>query len=183
MEKLHEEVERYKQQVTKEIVSKTKLAQSLDETEKQARELDELLQQWQLELREKSQQKERMEKMFIEEKNTNIKLAEDLEEAKKRIKVKEKEIEQLKGQLAHLRSTVPDRTSKDHISSPTYSKVSLSEGMDSVEVNFLKQAVFHYLTDYHADEQIRAIISMLDFTAEERKKVYAKLHEKKTRSH
>ena len=49
---------------------------------------------------------------------------------------------------------------------------------DSAQIRFLKQAVYHLLTDFHAEEQLRAIISILDFDAKERKAVYGKMHEK-----
>lgn len=50
--------------------------------------------------------------------------------------------------------------------------------IDGAQQLFLKQAVFHLLTDFHAEEQLRAIVSILDFSAQERKAVYSKLQEK-----
>ena len=50
--------------------------------------------------------------------------------------------------------------------------------IDGAQQLFLKQAVFHLLTDFHAEEQLRAIISILDFSAQERKVVYSKIQEK-----
>lgn len=50
--------------------------------------------------------------------------------------------------------------------------------IDGTQFLFLKQAVLHLLTDFHAAEQLRAIISILDFSAQERKAVYGKLQEK-----
>lgn len=50
MGRLRSELERYKQQAAKEIANKTKLAQALDESHGHARELEELLQTWQLEV-------------------------------------------------------------------------------------------------------------------------------------
>ena len=37
----------------------------------------------------------------------------------------------------------------------------------------------HLLTDSHADEHLRAIVAILNFSAQERKCVYAKVAEKK----
>ena len=48
--KLRSELDRYKQQAAREIANKTKLAQALDESHSHARELEELLQQWQMEV-------------------------------------------------------------------------------------------------------------------------------------
>jgi hypothetical protein len=62
-------------------------------------------------------------------------------------------------------------------SSSTSSKDAASP-IDGAQQQFLKQAVFHLLTDFHAEEQLRAIISILDFSAQERKAVYGKLQEK-----
>ena len=48
--KLRSELDRYKQMAAKEIANKTKLAQALDESHGHAKELEELLQSWQLEV-------------------------------------------------------------------------------------------------------------------------------------
>ncbi len=51
MVRVRGELERYRQQAAREIANKTKLAQSLDQSHSHAQELEELLQQWQLEVR------------------------------------------------------------------------------------------------------------------------------------
>ena len=176
LERTHEEVEKCRDQVTKEIVKKTQLAQSLDETEQQARELEGILQEWQLELRESVLQRERAEKMLKDEKGKHARTREELDRIKQVLANKEKEGEQLKAQLATLRSSA-------RASLPAVRKVKSeadSDGMDSSRLNFLKQAVYHYLVDYHAEEQVRAIVSMLDFNPEERKRVYSKQQERKS---
>ena len=48
--RLRNELDRYKQQAAREIANKTKVAQALDESHEHARELEELLQSWQLEV-------------------------------------------------------------------------------------------------------------------------------------
>lgn len=50
MVRVRGELERYRQQAAREIANKTKLAQSLDQSHSHAQELEELLQQWQLEV-------------------------------------------------------------------------------------------------------------------------------------
>ena len=45
------ELEQYKSQVAREIANKTKIAQSLDESLAYVREMEELTQQWQLEVK------------------------------------------------------------------------------------------------------------------------------------
>ncbi len=49
--RVRSELERYRQQAAREIANKTKLAQSLDQSHTHAQELEELLQQWQFEVR------------------------------------------------------------------------------------------------------------------------------------
>jgi tRNA-dihydrouridine synthase 3 len=99
---------------------------------------------------------------------------------------KEKEIEQLKSQLIEARQKLSQQQSLHHPAQRRKSSTALAtdsnpgpEGMDESKLQFLKQAVFHLLTDFHADDQLRAIISILDFSAQERKAVYAKTQEKK----
>lgn len=178
---LREEVEKYKQQVAKEIVSKTKTAQALDESERQARERDILLQQWQLDLRECTQQKERAQAMLLEERRKSSKMADSLSQIQERLNDSQKEAEQLKGQLVQLRTKSSPSSSSSPIAKGRQGKD--GAGMDASHVVFLRQSIYHYLTGYHADEQVRAIISMLDFTPEERKLVYAKQQEKKARGY
>ena len=178
---LREEVGRYKQQLAKEIVSKTKIAQALDESERQARERDILMQQCQLDLRECTQQKDHAEKMLLDERKKSSKTAESLLQIREQLNSNQKEAEQLKSQLAQLR-TKPSSSSSSSSSSPVIDGNS-GAGMDSSHVVFLRQSIYHYLTGYHADEQVRAIISMLDFTPEERKQVYAKQQERKARGY
>ena len=48
--RLRNELDRYKQQAAREIANKTKVAQALDESHGHARELEELLQSWQLQV-------------------------------------------------------------------------------------------------------------------------------------
>lgn len=90
---------------------------------------------------------------------------------------KDKELEQLKSELQNAQ----EKQSLRGLDSP-----SLAEGsnpgvdrMDIMQLHFLKQAVYHLLTDFHAEDQLRAILSILDFGAQERKAVYAKVEEKK----
>ena len=97
---------------------------------------------------------------------------------------KEKEIEQLKSQLIESRQKLsqqqppqPQRRKSSSILATDSNPG--PEGIDESKLQFLKQAVFHLLTDFHADDQLRAIISILDFSAQERKAVYAKTQEKK----
>ena len=47
---LKSELEQYKVQVAREIANKTKIAKSLDESLTQVREMEEITQQWQLEV-------------------------------------------------------------------------------------------------------------------------------------
>ena len=90
---------------------------------------------------------------------------------------KDKEIEQLKSQLIEARQNL-SRSRRGNVASESNPGPS---GMDEMQLHFLKQAVYHLLTDFHAEDQLRAIVSILDFGPQERKAVYAKLQEKKAR--
>lgn len=91
----------------------------------------------------------------------------------------EKEIEMLKMELEKYKLQSKGRLSWQQHTPPT-SPVSMSGPMaiDAAQQLFLKQAVYHLLTDFHAEEQLRAIVSILDFDAKERKAVYSKMQEK-----
>ena len=93
-----------------------------------------------------------------------------------RLQVKEKEVEELKAQLIHSRGKVTPATNERSRTGNIG-----PSSMDETQLAFLKQAVYHLLTDFHADDQLRAIISLLDFTAQERKSIYAKAPERKAR--
>ena len=79
---------------------------------------------------------------------------------------------ELRTELDECRLELVRNKNKQHISH------SDSPLIDAVQQRFLKQAIFYLLTDFHAEEQLRAIISILDFTAQERKSVYSKMQEK-----
>lgn len=86
----------------------------------------------------------------------------------------QKELESLRTELDNLQLQVKGKQPwQRQTSNPDSASV-----IDSAQQIFLKQAVYHLLTDFHAEEQIRAIVSILDFTAHERKAVYTKFQEK-----
>jgi len=89
---------------------------------------------------------------------------------------KGKEIEQLKSQLVESRQKITQR--KSSVASDSNPGPG---AIDQVQLHFLKQAIYHLLTDFHAEDQLRAILSILDFGPQERKLVYAKVQEKKGR--
>ena len=218
---LKSELERYKAQVAREIANKTKIAQSLDESLAHVREMEEITQQWQLEVRglivaaggeraargervntrllqplqvrEGQQQGEKMQSHLAREQSRARELQERLEEV---CRSKDQEITQLSSQLVEarerLRSKGKDRYpfclsfvsyyNYKHCPS-THSGDSTGgsggTGIDSMRFHFLKQAVYHLLTDFHADEQLRAISSILEFSPQEKKAVYSKFAERR----
>lgn len=98
-----------------------------------------------------------------------------------RTQEREKEMEQLRTQLIDTRQKLNQR----RFSSAESVSASSNPGpgsIDQMQLHFLKQAVYHLLTDFHAEDQLRAILSILDFSAQERKAVYAKVQEKKRTS-
>lgn len=50
--------------------------------------------------------------------------------------------------------------------------------IDTAQQIFLKKAILHLLSDTHAEEQVRAILSIMDYTPQERMAVYKKIQEK-----
>lgn len=119
--------------------------------------------------------KQRREEMqrFVQLEQSKVKEFQiTLEKMQSQLKAKEKEVEELKLQLIEMRKGT---TRKE-------TGTTESPGLDKSQTQFLKQALFHYLTDYHAEEQVRALVSILDFTAQERKTVYSKLQDRKIRS-
>ena len=172
--RLHSQLDRYKQQVARKIANKTKIAQALDASHSHASELEELLQKWQLDLRNAKLQGERATACFQQEQSKVAELERKLHETSEE---KDKEIEQLKSQLVDTRQKIIQRkssTAADCNPGP--------DAIDQVQLNFLKQAVYHLLTDFHAEDQLRAILSILDYGPQERKAVYAKVQEKKSKS-
>lgn len=89
-------------------------------------------------------------------------------ELENRLALRQDEEEVLRGKLQHKGA------------SPWETNPSSADGasINTAQQLFLKQAVYHLLTDFHAEEQLRAIVSILDFNAQERKAVYSKLQEK-----
>ena len=166
------EVDHYKCQAAKEVANKTKLAQSLDESTQQATELESTLENWQLSVRKYQQQVQQLEATLMAERSHSVELEKHFSELYAK---KNKEAEQLMVQLAEARKKVPNKRGGGSLT---------SSGVDvSVEVSqlqFLKQAVYHLLIDSRPDEHLRAIVSILDFSAEERKAVYGKFQEKRS---
>ncbi len=127
-----------------------------------------------MQLREAKTQNERLEHSLHLEQSRCQQLEAQLSTS---LQEKDQELDQLKTKLHNAQEK---QIAKRQDSS------SLAEGsnpgvdrMDKMQLHFLKQAVFHLLTDFHAEDQLRAIISILDFSAQERKAVYAKVDEKK----
>lgn len=92
-------------------------------------------------------------------------------ELENRLALRQDEEEVLRGKLDKLQHKG---------ASPWETNPSSADGasINTAQQLFLKQAVYHLLTDFHAEEQLRAIVSILDFNAQERKAVYSKLQEK-----
>ncbi len=170
MTKLKKELEHYKQQGAKEVANKTKLAQSLDESTRRAMELETTLENWQLSIRDYQQQIQQMEAALMEERSHSVELERRFSELYAN---KSKEVDQLTVQVVEARK----KTKKGDKSSN--SSISSLSSVDESQFIFLKQAVYHLLIDSRPEEHLRAIVSILDFSADERKSVYAKFQEKR----
>lgn len=133
-----------------------------------------------MQLRESKIQKERIEISLQQERARCEHLEEQLSAS---LVEKDKELEQMKSQLVNIQQKLKQREESSSRS------MDLAEGsnpgvdrMDKMQLHFLKQAIYHLLTDFHAEDQLRAIMSILDFMPQERKAVYAKVEEKKRSS-
>ena len=156
-------MEQHKHQAAKEVANKTRLAQSLDESTRQAVELEGTLEKWQLSGRECQQQAKQLEAALMQERGHSVELERRFSELYAK---KSKEVEQLTMQLIEARKKG--------------SKVKMdSAAVDDSQLLFLKQAVYHLLIDSRPEEHLRAIVSILNFSVEERKAVYAKFQERK----
>ena len=164
-------MEHYRQQIAQEVAAKTKLAQSLDESHQQALELEEALQKWQLSMKEYQQRVTYLEAALQQE---HARSAEQEKKYGEFYAQKSLEVDQLTSQLIEMRQ----RLSKGSYASPA-KKSGVVPQVDESQLLFLKQAVYHLLTDSHADEHLRAIVAILNFSAQERKCVYAKVQERK----
>ena len=154
-------------------MNKTKLAQALDDSHRHIGELEELQQKWQVEVGVARQRREEMQQQLGVEQSKVKELQRMLERSQLQQQKKEKEVEALKLQLIDVRKKT---TKLDH------SVTASADILDKPQIQFLKQAIYHYLTDYHAEEQVRAIVSILDFSVQERKTIYGKLHDRKMRA-
>ena len=168
--KLKSEVEQYKQQAAKEVANKTKLAQLLDESTRQAIELEGTLETWQLSIREYQQRVKQLEAALMQERSHSVELEQRFSELYAK---KSKEVDQLTVQVVEARKKISNKQKADKSSDFCFSNV------DDSQLLFLKQAVYHMLIDSRPEEHLRAIVSILNFSAEERKAVYAKFQEKR----
>ncbi len=127
-----------------------------------------------MQCRESQTQRERLEHSLHQERSHCQQLEGQLSTS---LLEKDKELDEIKTQLHNAQQKLSlrrqDSSSLAECSNPGVDR------MDKVQLCFLKQAVYHLLTDFHAEDQLRAIISILDFSAQERKAVYAKVDEKK----
>lgn len=124
-------------------------------------------------MKEYQQQVKQLEAALIEERGHTVELEKRFSELYSK---KNKETEQLTVQLKEARQLALGKQQKDRSAASLSSSSILSS--DDSQMIFLKQAVYHLLIDSRPEEHLRAIASMLNFTAEERKTVYAKFKEK-----
>lgn len=125
-------------------------------------------------VRETKLQTEKLKAYLQREQSHTVALEKKLQETQEQ---KDKDTEQLKSQLIEARQKI----SRKQSSTASESNPGPS-AIDEMQLHFLKQAVYHLLTDFHAEDQLRAIVSILNFSPQERKAVYVKVQEKKGRT-
>ena len=95
-------------------------------------------------------------------------------------KAKVKEVTQLSAQLVEARRELKSqRKNRGEGGGKGGGGVAEEGGIDPMQFDFLKQAVYHLLTEFHAEDQLRAITSLLEFSPQERKAVYSKFAERR----
>lgn len=89
---------------------------------------------------------------------------------------KDRQIDDLKSDLQECRTML----SQHALTTPTspLSPTTPTSPINGMQHQFLKQAIYHLLTECHAEEQLRVICSILDFTAKERMAIKNKREEK-----
>lgn len=168
---MKEIIDYHKQQITKEIATKTKLSQTLDDSHQKALEMEDSLKKWQLSLKEYQQRVSHLEAALQQERSHSVEQEKQFSELYSK---QRKEVEQLTSQLIEIRQR--------GLNTKGASIEGKIPNVDESQLIFLKQAVYHLLTDSHAEEHLRAIVSILNFSPQERKAVYAKVQEKKGRA-
>ena len=124
-------------------------------------------------MKESRQQAEKLKSHLLREQTRTRELEARLEETSQ---AKGKEISQLSSQLVEAREKLQSRGSGRGGGRGSGEEES---GIDSMRFHFLKQAVYHLLTDFHAEDQLRAISSILEFSPQEKKAVYSKFAERR----
>jgi len=84
-------------------------------------------------------------------------------------------------QIEALKSDLQDSRRLHSSATPTtpLSPVTPTSPMDGMQQEFLKQAIYHLLTEQHADEQVKAISSILNFSAHQRLAIKSKRQERR----
>ena len=186
------ELDRYRQQAAREMANKTRLAQALDQSQSHTSQLEALLQGWQTKVCESSSigivacdasLLLQLQQYQVENKRLYAALvAEQTKTRELEGKVvfsqeKDRQIEALKSDLQDSKAVLRQYGS----ATPTtpLSPVSPIPPINGMQQEFLKQAIFHLLTEQHADEQIKAISSILNFSAQQRIAIKLKRPERK----
>ena len=95
-------------------------------------------------------------------------------------KAKVKEVTQLSAQLVEARQELKSQRKNRGEGGGRGGGGAMEEGgIDQMQFHFLKQAVYHLLTEFHAEDQLRAISSILQFSPQEKKAVYSKFAERR----
>ncbi|XP_065193369.1 kinesin-like protein KIF3B [Sycon ciliatum] len=167
---------RLKEVMAKEILRKTELSSLLEDSRQHVIALEVLIEKWQEEVRQ-VKQKEEVTRTQLADTTELLKQAhEDAAEAKSESAATAKENDTLKGRVKELKKMLEDGDQLLRKNSSTGSSAEHTE--QDMNWAFLKSSVLHFFTDAHPYEQAKAIVSILDFDAQDRKKIYAKLDEK-----
>ena len=170
---VRKELDKYRQQVAKEILRKTEISAALDQSRTHALRLESLVERWQQELRESKSHEEKAKQLATEVTTDNERMRASLKETEARNKELTVENSRLSQELENQKKKLSAfRHGQQAQSAKTESRSSTRSPDPDVNLKFLRKAVYHYLTGYHADEQIKVIVAILDFNPQQRKSIY-----------
>lgn len=178
---MRKELDKYRQQVAKEILKKTEISAALDQSRTHALRLESLIERWQQELRESKAKEEKAKHLVAEAATENERLRKSLREHQERN-------EKLTAENSRLADEVEEQNRKISAirrghqtpSSPTDLRPGRQTRSPDPDVNmkFLRKAIYHYLTGHHANEQVKVIVAILDFNPQQRKAIYDRLQQR-----
>ena len=180
------QLESCRHQMAQEILKKTEISMSLENSRSHALKLEELVEKWQDELQAARAQEEKAKTLLAQEvtrNDTTTELVRQLRAQNDELTADNRRLNEalrlaLQRQRERGSSSESVRSSGPAVRLPSSPAGRTTSPDPDVNMMFLKDAVFSYMTDRHPEDQVRAIVAILDFTAKQRKQIYYCLQQK-----